>query len=222
MGDFPGELNGVFEDEVENFDYPRVQNYYLIAGGNKILSFQDNSAFLSEHGNIYLFAAPLNSENSNFKNAPLVVPIFYNLGRSAISIPQLYYQVNRANQIEVPVESSGDEVVSFVSETENFIPAQKAFAGKVQLNTEELPATAGNFSIIYKGEGTGNISYNYSREESTGFYIEDFDNAEVYNSVSEYFNNVRSATESKALWKWFVILALIFLTAEMLLLKYLK
>lgn len=215
-------LNGVFEDQVENFDYPRVQSYHRLAGGNKILGFQDNSAFLSVQGNIYLFAAPLNSENSNFKSAPLVVPIFYNLGRTAISIPQLYYQVNRTNQIEVPIESSGDEVVSLVSENENFIPAQQAFAGKVKLNTEELPETAGNFSIIYKGEEKGNISYNYSREESTGLYSEDFGNAEVYNSVSAYFNNVRSATQSKALWKWFVILALIFLTAEMLLLKYLK
>lgn len=215
-------LNGVFEDQVENFDYPRVQSYHRLAGGNKILGFQDNSAFLSVQGNIYLFAAPLNSENSNFKSAPLVVPIFYNLGRTAISIPQLYYQVNRTNQIEVPIESSGDEVVSLVSENENFIPAQQAFAGKVKLNTEDLPETAGNFSIIYKGEERGNISYNYSREESTGLYSEDFGNAEVYNSVSAYFNNVRSATQSKALWKWFVILALIFLTAEMLLLKYLK
>lgn len=215
-------LNGVFEDQVENFDYPRVHSYHRVAGGNKILGFQDNSAFLSVQGNIYLFAAPLNSENSNFKSAPLVVPIFYNLGRTAISIPQLYYQVNRTNQIEVPIESSGDEVVSLVSENENFIPAQQAFAGKVKLNTEDLPETAGNFSIIYKGEEKGNISYNYSREESTGLYSEDFGNAEVYNSVSAYFNNVRSATQSKALWKWFVILALIFLTAEMLLLKYLK
>ncbi|SFN36979.1 BatA domain-containing protein [Salegentibacter flavus] len=215
-------LNGVFENEIKNFDYPRAKNHYRLTGGNKILGFQDNSAFLSEQGNIYLFAAPINSENSNFKNAPLVVPIFYNLGRTALALPQLYYQVNRTNQIEVPVESSGDEVVSLVSENENFIPAQQAFAGKVRLNNEDLPETAGNFSIIYKGEETGNISYNYSREESNALYSEEFNDAEVYNSVSEYFNNVRSATQSKALWKWFVILALIFLTAEMLLLKYLK
>ncbi|WP_081211645.1 BatA domain-containing protein [Salegentibacter sediminis] len=215
-------LNGVFEEEVANFDYPYVQRYYSLAGGNMILGFQDNSAFLSEKENIYLFAAPINSENSNFKNAPLIVPVFYNLGRTALALPQIYYQIKRANQIEIPVENSGDEVISLISETENFIPAQHALAGKIQLNTEELPASAGNFSIIYRDEETGNISYNYSRKESGALSSDDFKNAEVYNSVSEYFNNVRSATQSKALWKWFVILALIFLTAEMLLLKYLK
>ena len=215
-------LNGVFEEEVKNFDYPKIKSYYQIAGVNTILGFQDNSAFLNEQGNIYLFAAPLNNENSNFKNAPLIVPIFYNLGRTALSLPQLYYQVNRTNQIEVPITNSGDEVISLVSENENFIPAQQAFAGKIVLHTKDLPATSGNYSIIYKGEKTGNVSYNYSRQESSGLNYEDFINAEVYKSVSEYFNNVRTATQSKALWKWFVILALIFLTAEMLLLKYLK
>ena len=215
-------LNGVFENEITNFDYPRVEKYYSLTGGNKVLGFQDNTAFLSEQENLYLFAAPLNSKNSNFKNAPLVVPVFYNLGRTALALPQLYYQVNRVNQIEVPVESSGDEVVSLVSENENFIPVQQAFTGKVRLNNQELPETAGHFSIFYKGEERGKISYNYLREESSWLYREDFNNAQMYNSVSEYFNNVRSATQNKALWKWFVILALIFLTAEMLLLKYLK
>ncbi|HSP12292.1 MAG TPA: hypothetical protein VLO29_07175, partial [Salegentibacter sp.] len=133
-----------------------------------------------------------------------------------------YYQGNRYNEIEVPVENEGDEVINLVSETENFIPAQQSFSGKIRLTTEDLPSSAGNFSVIYQEEKAGNISYNYPRTESFGLYPEDFKNAEVYNSVSEYFDDVQSATQSKALWKWFVILALIFLTAEMLLLKYFK
>ncbi|WP_372917025.1 BatA domain-containing protein [Salegentibacter sp.] len=215
-------LNGVFENEIDNFDYPLVRSYYELSGGNKVLSFQDNSAFLTGQDNVYLFSAPLNSDNSNFKNSPLVVPVFYNLGRSSLALPRLYYQVNRLNEIEVPIETEGDEVVNLVSDSENFIPAQQAFSGKITLTTEDLPSIAGNFSIIYEEEKTGGISYNYPRTESSGLYPEAFKNAEVYNSVSEYFDDVQSATQSEALWKWFVILALIFLTAEMLLLKYLK
>ncbi|MGY5849519.1 BatA domain-containing protein [Salegentibacter sp. F14] len=216
-------LKSVFEEEVRNFDYPKVNQYYGLVGKNQVLAFQNKAAFLSQQENIYLFAAPLNKENSNFKNAPLVVPVFYNLGLTARSLPQLYYQVNSFNQIEVPIESIGDQVVSMVSENENFIPAQQAFAGKVRLSTENLPRMAGNFSLNYMGKKVGNISYNYSREESSGQYQQDFNNIEtVYSSVSEYFNHLQGATQSKALWKWFVILALIFLTAEMLLLKYLK
>lgn len=215
-------LNGVFENEIDNFDYPLVRSYYELSGGNEVLSFQDNSAFLTGQDNVYLFSAPLNSDNSNFKNSPLVVPVFYNLGRSSLELPRLYYQVNRLNEIEVPIETEGDEVVNLVSGSENFIPAQQAFSGKIRLTTKDLPSTAGNFSIIYEEEKTGGISYNYPRTESSGLYPEAFKNAEVYNSVSEYFDDIQSATQSEALWKWFVILALIFLTAEMLLLKYLK
>lgn len=218
-------LDAVFEQEVENFDYPTVQSFYTLNNaGNRVLSFQDNAAFLVARDNIFMFSAALNEENSNFKNSPLIVPVFYNMALSALSVPELYYEINAENQVTIPIESSGDEVLSLVSEEENFIPQQQAFSGKIQLNTNELPSKAGNFSVVYKDENIGNLSYNYNRNESSQEFqnIDAIDNVEVYDSVSEYFETSKAATQDRQLWKSFVIFALIFLTVEMLLLKYLK
>jgi hypothetical protein len=43
-----------------------------------------------------------------------------------------------------------------------------------------------------------------------------------YNSINAVFQELASASDVKSLWKWFVILALLFLAIEMFLLKFLK
>src|SRR5690606_39027524 len=89
-------FSGVFEDRVRNFEYPKVQKSYRIdQTAGVILRFEDNSPFLMNAGRHYLFSAALNNENSNFTQSPLIVPTFYNIGTSALKIPQLYYQLGQ-------------------------------------------------------------------------------------------------------------------------------
>ncbi len=217
-------MQGVFEESVYNFDYPLSRSSYTTKEESKVLEFQDQSAFLTFQNGVAVFASALNPENSNFKNSPLVVPVFYNLGREALTAPKLYYEIGKENQIEFPLQSNGDEIINLTSEEENFIPQQQAFAGKIQLNTNNLPKYDGNFNLIFKDETRGSLSYNFNRKESkTQLHSpKEFENANVYYSVKNYFTEVRKATKETALWKSFVILALIFLILEMLLLKFFK
>lgn len=218
-------LENVFEKRVQNFEYPRVQNFYNVqASGNNVLGFQDNSAFLTEKDNIFLFTAALNDENSNFKNSPLVVPVFYNIGLSAVSLPQLYYETGKENEIDIPAENRGDEVVSLRQGEESFIPLQQSFPGRVRITTSDLPDRAGNYQVIFNEEQLGNLSFNYHRRENLfqNQDVENIENVEIYNSVSDYFEATEAASQHTLLWKSFVIFALIFLMTEMLLLKYLK
>lgn len=218
-------LEGVFEKRVENFEYPRVQNFYRLQNsGNNILSYQDNSPFLAEQNDIFLFTAALNEGNSNFINSPLVVPVFYNIGLTAVALPQLYYEIGRENEIDIPVENSGDQVVSLQLGEENFIPLQQSFAGKVSIITNDLPAQAGNYQVLFKEETLRNLSFNYARQESLSLYQEPqkIENSEIHQSVFDYFEASEAASQNILLWKSFVIFALVFLIIEMLLLKYLK
>ena len=218
-------LKDVFETRIENFDYPRVKGSFRLNGGRPILNFQDNSAFLASGNRIFSFSTAISRENSNFKDSPLIVPVFYNMGMSALGQSQLYYEVKAYNEIEIPVELFGDEVLNLENEKSgNFIPLQRKFSDRVLITTDDLPETAGNFNVFRKDESIMYLSFNYNRAESRLSYNspENSDILKSYDGIKEYFNELKASTQIKSLWLWFVIFALFFVILEMLLLKYLK
>lgn len=218
-------LKDVFETRIENFDYPRVKGSFKLNGGKPILNFQDNSAFLASGNRIFSFSTAINRENSNFKDSPLIVPVFYNMGMSALGQSRLYYEVKAYNEIEIPVEVFGDEVLNLENEKSGtFIPLQRKFSDRVLITTDDLPETAGNFKVSRKDESLIYLSFNYNRAESRLSYNTpgNSDMLKSYEGIKEYFNELKASTQIKSLWLWFVIFALFFVILEMLLLKYLK
>jgi hypothetical protein len=216
---------GVFEEQIRNFEYPKVQvSFHLKSGNTPILTFQDGKAFLFEFDGNYFFTAPLNQRNTNFTQSPLVVPTFYNIGASAIRPQQLYYYPGKINKIEVPIEIKGDQILQINSETLNFIPQQKRFSNKVEIIIDELPNKPGNFNINNKEQWVSGISFNVDREESKMIYqeIKNAENIEIIKDLPEFFNSAGFKKEVGTFWKWFVTFALLFLIIETLLLKYFK
>ncbi|TVZ28538.1 putative membrane protein (TIGR02226 family) [Gillisia sp. Hel_I_86] len=216
---------GVFEQQVKNFEYPKVQiSYKLSSGSNTILSLQDNQPFLFQKGNSFIFSAPLNSKNSNFIQSPLVVPTFYKMAISNINIPPLYSYLGRENKITVPIPVNNDEVVKLSSEKISFIPQQKSSDGKIEITTNELPQSPDNYSVELRGTHKMSISYNVSREESKMVYedLGNVKNIQQIEDLNEFFISEGYVTEKNTFWKWFVTFALLFLVIETLLLKYFK
>jgi hypothetical protein len=216
---------GVFEEQIRNFEYPKVQfSFQLKSGNTPILSFQDEKAFLFEFKGNYFFTAPLNQKNTNFTQSPLVVPTFYNIGASAIRPPQLYYYPGKINKIEVPIEIQGDQILQISSKTSSFIPQQKRFSNKVEIIIDELPQEPGNFNINNKGQLVSGISFNVDREESKMVYqeIKNAENIEIIKELPQFFNSAGFQKEVGTFWKWFVTFALLFLIIETLLIKYFK
>ena len=217
-------LTNVFENRIENFEYPKVLSSYNLASGNSILRYQDNRPFLLESNSVYLFTAALNQENSNFRNSPLIVPVFYQIGLESLKKNRLYYKNGTDNSIDIPVELGKDRVLHIKKEESNLIPQQQNFSNRVQINTGNLTLEAGNYEISNENNTVGNISFNYDRQESELDYLDirKIENANTYETVQDYFSNSNAAGQITALWKWFVIFALVFLAIEMLLIKFFK
>ncbi len=216
---------GVFEEQVRNFEYPKAQvSYQLKSGNTPVLSFEDETAFLSESGGNYFFSAPLNKRNTNFTQSPLVVPTFYNLGASASRPPKLYYYQGKSELIEVPIEIQGDQILQITSGTSGFIPQQKRFSNKVEIVVDELPEEPGNFSIKNKEELVSRISFNVDRDQSKLVYqeIANAENIEIIKELPDFFAAAGFKKEVGTLWKWFVTFALLFLIIETLLIKFFK
>ena len=218
-------LANAFYSKVTNFQYPKVESSYnFSSNSNSVLSFEDSNAFLVGLDGIYAFSSALNVENSNFKNSPLIVPTLYNLGKQSLKLSQLYYTIGQPNSIAVNAVLGQDDILTLGNSENSVIPLQKTYSKTVVLETQEYPENAGIYEVKNKSEIIENLSFNYNRSESNLSYLDLKSNAtiSVNESLASTINNIKSSTTINALWKWFVIFALVFLIIEVLLLKYLK
>ncbi len=217
--------NGVFEKQVTNFQYPKVQSFYRSSTNNaSVLQFEDGHPFLHQSKNTYVFTAALTEENSNFVNSPLIVPTLYNIGKQSLKSPNLYYVIGYENTFDVDTQLQQDDILSLVKNEINLIPRQQYFNNKVVVSTSNEPSVANIYTIKNKNEDIENISYNYDRSESQLIYrnLSASKHVTISNSITEIFDTLKSDTKVNALWKWFVIFALTLLIIEMGILKYFK
>jgi len=218
-------LANAFYSKVTNFQYPKVEtSYRFSSNSNHVLSYEDGSPFLVGNTNTYAFSSALNSDNSNFNNSQLIIPVLYNMGLQSLKFSKLYYTIGQSNSIAIQTTIGQDDILTLDSEDTSVIPLQKTYSKSVVLETEDFPNTAGILSVKNKENTLQNLSFNYNRSESNLSYydLNTLTNANIESSLANTINNIKSSTNVNALWKWFVIFALAFLIIEMLLLKYLK
>ena len=218
-------LKDVFEDKVTNFQYPTVQYYYpLTTKTNSVLSYEDLQPFLVQFKALYVFTSAVETEASNFVNSPLIVPTLYNIGKSSLTTPPLYYWIGAENTFDLKVNLQKDRILKFANKTRQFIPLQTNFNTKVNITTKEDPKEAGHFSILKGSDTLTHVSYNYNRNESLLRYsdLTKIKGVSTENSLSSTLKNIKIEANVTWLWKWFVIFVLILLAFEMLILKYFK
>lgn len=222
-------FSGVFENKINNFQYPKTKNSFGILGSNPAaLYYEDQTAFLTSINNpissVYVFAAPINLENSNFQQSPLIVPVFYkmvinnqNNGVNALTI-------GNNNPFIVDATLSKDDILNVKNESDTFIPVQQMLNNKVKMTFNDLPMQAGNFGIYNQKERLQNISFNYNRTESdlaqaNKDILSDY---KTIDSIDTVINSLQTDRTDNQIWKWFVIFALLFLVTEMAIIRFVK
>lgn len=142
----------------------------------------------------------------------------------SLRLSKLYYTISESNSIAIQTSIGQDDILTLSSENTSVIPLQKTYSKTVVIETGDFPDTAGILNVKNKDISLQNLSFNYNRKESNLNYYDlgVLDNIIVDSSLATSINTIKSSTTINALWKWFVIFALVFLIVEMLLLKYLK
>ena len=215
----------VFEKEIINFQYPIVNSFFnLNSPVQKVLSFEDSKPFLLRKNHIYTSTAAINLQNSNFQNSPLIVPTFYNMAKQSLALPKLYYEIGKQNLYSISVSLKQDEILKISDSLNTFIPLQQTKKNQVNIATENNPSNAGNYSITKDNIVIDKVSYNFDRQESILTYSNpnNWDNTNLYNNVGDLFDNIALDNKINSFWKWFVILALLFLLIELVILKFYK
>ncbi len=165
-------FQNVFSKKANNFQYPTVNQFFTFQSKNssEIITFENNSPFLIQikaaNRSIYLFSSAINKKNSNLLNSPLIVPIFFNFGKFSFQHSQLYYYLEKENQIDVEIQLQKDEILEISNSNSTFIPSQQVFQNKVKITTKEQPSEAGFYNIQRKKEINEIIAFNMPKEES--------------------------------------------------------
>jgi hypothetical protein len=228
-----------------NLDLPKISAHYVISktthsNEEYLLKLQNGDLLLSKYdvgkGKLYLSAIPLNTAFSNFAKHALFVPTLYKIGMYSQSTQPLFYTIGNDERIESDNVLTGENVfhIRGVNTDFDIIPEHKT----TEINTEILVhnqiTNAGNYNLFADKNLMQGISFNFNRKESD---LNCFTGDELKEQlVSKNFNNItiietsgQSVTQSlteiaqgKRLWKWCVILVLLFLAIEVLLLRFMK
>ena len=222
-------FSAVFEKKIDNFQYPSTKTSFVLSTTTPaVLIYEDQSAFLTSLPNdlsaIYVFAAPINKQNSNFQNSPLIVPTFYNMAQNSQKTGVNAIVIGENQPFVVDAVVSKDEILSVKNTTESFIPVQQLLNTKVKMTFGDNPIEAGNFGVVNGEKLVQNISFNYNRTESN-LALANPDIANEFKEVENIesiFNTIQTDRTDTQIWKWFVILALLFLALELLIQKFVK
>lgn len=222
-------FSSVFEKKVDNFQFPSTKTSFVLnTSSPAILSYDDQSAFLTSVANplssVYVFATPINKANSNFQNSPLIVPLFYNMAQNTMKTGVNAITIGDNFSFIVDALLAKDEILTIKNNTESFIPIQQLLNTKVKISFNDNPNEAGNFGIFNNKNLVQNISFNYSRTESNLALANPnaVANYKEIDDIETVFNTIQTDRTDTQIWKWFVVLTLLFLVLELLIQKFVK
>ncbi len=223
-------FKNVFEKKTDNFNYPKVYLSYPSSGtgsGLPVLELNNGNAFVSEiprrEGKIYTFYTPLTPTHTGFLSSPLIVPLFYNMGKYSAPGRILTYRTGSRNKIDIPVHLSKDEVLKITAGEHEWIPPQEILADKTVIDLSRLTLAPGYYQVEKKDSTLSTLAVNPPVSESSmRFYRPGNAGERTYRSVKEYLTQLRESRSVKEYYPLFTGLSLLFLIIEFLILKYYK
>ncbi len=235
----------VFDEIKDNSLLPKTKSYFRLNPNTlsdyaTLLSAENDDKILIykeiQNGMFYMFTTDLNKENSDFMTNPLCTPTLYNIPVFAKSDNKIYHTIGNTNSIELKNVDLNESIklVNTQNQFEFIINTSKIGQNKLKFSTENVNLTAGNYQIkTNSGTQIGAVSFNYDRTESDLENYTEQDLKEyvkrnnldwvVTTKTGEFLQNeIISSQSNKNMAKIFIILALIFILAEILTVRLLK
>jgi Aerotolerance regulator N-terminal len=236
-------FNSVFVNKTDNLKLPTTKGNFRMGnisarGGEALMTYRDGSVFLQkynvEKGNFYVCAAPLDERFSNLsKSGEIFVPMLYKMAIATAKSPQIAYTIGKDEFVEAEARvTAGESTYKMKGKNEEFIPDQKTISSKVILGVNEGTREADFYSLyINPQEIIAKYAFNFDRKESDLQYFTKEDLAQNTNKnlsvidaneKANFTDLVGERSQGIALWRWFIILALVALAIEQLLLRFWK
>jgi hypothetical protein len=237
----------VFRKKEENPIYPEINGHFqfgnnTMSSETRLLWFQNNDKALSrvnfENGKVWVFAFPLLKKNEAFARDILFVPTIYNIVLNSLPNQKMSYIVGRNTFYEIP----GSQNINLNStiEIENrktgdrFIPSKNISNRGTQIEFSDQVINDGHYLVLNDDTTLTALAFNYDRKESDLRYYDknelqdkietvQLKNAQVVQNVNRNFSEIFDEIENgRQLWKWFILLALLFILTEAALIRFWK
>ncbi|HMJ70091.1 MAG TPA: BatA domain-containing protein [Cyclobacteriaceae bacterium] len=226
-------FENIFEERSIQLSMPRAKKH-LEWGQDRsaILKFRSGLPFLSQFGHLFVLASPLEKTATDFYQHALFVPVMYRIAASGRkNESQLYYYLTES-LVTIRADSIyGEEPVRLVGQQE-LIPPQRKDVDKVIMELPKFSMNAGFYQAMFRKDTLDRVAFNLTRDESkldrftAGELQERFGNkmVSIFSSTSaaSLAADIRERYLGTPLWKFALVLSLVFLLAEVLLIRFLK
>ena len=229
-------FKGIFEHLPQNPDLPVVSKYYQLSAsqrGENLMELPGNrpfwSVFNSGRGKIYLSAVPLLDTYSNLQRHALFVPVMLRIALLSGHDQPLFYTIGQDENIAVPPFRFDDkQVLKLAKDNVGIIPDALSDQGNTRLFIGDQLQDAGIYELKKQDSLISKVAFDNSRLESDLSYLDpaqlklDFPQAAAVlkPGSASIKGDVADLNFGLQLWKLCIILALFFIAAEILLIRY--
>ncbi len=227
-------FENVFEERSAILAMPRAKP--VLAWGedrSALLSFKDGTPFLSRSGNTFVLAAPLENQFSDFQSHAIFVPVMYRMAASGHRISQKPYYLLSESIATLQMDSLAGEAPVTLSGKQEIVPAQRRSGDRVVLEIPRFSIDPGFYVARIQADTLGMIAFDMDKRESlldqwTGEEVKTMlgggDNVSIFRPAAEgsFSNEIKERYLGLQLWKYALVAALLFLLAEVLLIRFLK
>lgn len=237
----------VFRKKEENPVLPEISSHFQFEKNARtaettLLWFQNNDKALSvlarESGKFWVFSFPLDKTSESFVRNTIFVPTLYNIVLNSLPAQAMSMVIGKNTFIDIPanknIDLSGTIEVEKLKSAEKFIPEKNVSLRGTRIDFGNQITTDGHYRINNNGNVVSVAGFNYNRGESELSYfnlseLEEkaeqlqlkntsvVDNAEA--GFAEIFEELQNG---KQLWKWCILLAFLFILAEVLISRFWK
>ncbi|GAB3905942.1 BatA domain-containing protein [Mucilaginibacter boryungensis] len=232
-------FKSVFEQLPDNPDLPVVKKYYQMHApargvSETLLALPGNqpffSAYKSGRGQVYVAAVALDEDFSNLPRHAMLLPILFRVGLLSGHDQPLFYTLGQDETIEAPtIQLNEKQVLKLTDGHTSIIPDARQQEGSTLLFLSDQLKETGIYELKKQDEILSVIAFNDNRKESDLTYLTAADlknmapkghflNAATPSLKSE-LNSINLGLQ---LWKLCIILALLFVAAEILLVRFYK
>jgi hypothetical protein len=189
------------------------------------------AGYNSGKGKVYVSAVALNDDFSNLQRHALLVPVMFRIALLSGHDQPLFYTIGEDESIEIPpVQSSEKQILKLVKGEQSVIPDVRQQEGSTLLYLSDQLQETGNYELKKQDSTLAVLAFNDNRKESDMSYLIADGLKQIFPKAANILQPGQASIKGEVsdlnfglqLWKLCIILALIFLAAEILLVRYYK
>ena len=241
-----GLYEGVFDKIDQRMDLPKVFEHFEFTkttnSNSQSLVLLQNGQFLISlnplgNGKVYLFSIPSDESSSNLLKHALFVPTLIKMSILSLKPSPIYYKTAVNEAIALNTNSNfSDKPLHVIKDDKkiDIIPEHRLVNNITTIFTQNQITEAGYYEVFENEHSIKDLAFNFDRKESDMNFMTTDDlqkqidekglkNISIIQTNEKTLTNaLQEVNDGKKLWKLFLILALIFLAAEILIIRLFK